>query len=40
MAKLQWYRDQPGLELRENIGTGHIVAVGVKQPRANDPDPE
>jgi hypothetical protein len=27
VAKLQWYRDQPSFELRENIGSGHVVAV-------------
>lgn len=26
--ELQWFRKQPGFELRENLGTGHVVAVG------------
>ena len=33
LEQLQWFRDQPGFELRENIGNGHVVAVGVEQPK-------
>lgn len=32
VEKLQWYRDQPSFELRENIGSGHVVAVRREQP--------
>ena len=32
--KLQWFRDQPSFELRENIGNGHIVAVRRDEPTA------
>ena len=33
VEKLEWYREQPGLELRENMGNGHVVAVGRPTPR-------
>ncbi|MBW3537614.1 MAG: hypothetical protein KY395_07610 [Actinobacteria bacterium] len=32
LRELEWFREQPGFELRENIGTGHVVAVG-REPR-------
>lgn len=36
VEKLQWYRDQPSFELRENIGNGHVVAVRRDQPNTGE----
>ncbi len=40
VAKLQWFRDQPSFELRENIGSGHIVAVRRDKPIVEQPAEE